>query len=56
MKKSIVTLVTVAIAASVIFSGVVSTGCAGTGDQQIQELEASSPGAVGCPGNSRSKG
>ena len=40
MRKSILTLVTVAIAASLIFSGVVSTGCASTGDQRIQELEA----------------
>ena len=40
MRKSILTLVTVAIAASLIFSGVVSTGCASTDDQRIQELEA----------------
>jgi outer membrane murein-binding lipoprotein Lpp len=40
MTKVTLTLVTMAIVASLVLGGVVSTGCAGSSDQRVQELEA----------------
>jgi len=40
MTKVTITLVTMAIVASLVLGGVVSTGCAGSSDQRVQELEA----------------
>lgn len=40
MKKITIALVTLVVIVSLVVGGVVSTGCAGPGDQRIQELEA----------------